>query len=183
MSKSISIIAIVLISLTVVAPVAFATSGECSYHGGANCTAGPSSQGYAVCNDGWTSSVLYSQTDECQSSCISPADVASEVQTIQQDANQIIQAIQNGFASILSNDSALSNQAQTDCQSSASRMGFYNTGCTSNGGSNQYALDQAKEQLAISQEQMKGRCLRTANRKRTMCRTSSPADLSSRRNA
>lgn len=133
--------------------ISFAISGECSYHDGVNCSVGPNPQGYAVCNDGWASSVFYSQTDECQASCLTPAEVTDRINVAEQEKNQYIQLIQNEYAGILSSDSALSSQEQTDCQSSASRMGVYNTGCTSNGSSNQYALDQAKEQLAISQEQ------------------------------
>lgn len=55
---------LVLLLLLVASPV-FADSGACSYHGGVNCGA---SGVYATCNDGTTSSVLYSSMVECQSS-------------------------------------------------------------------------------------------------------------------
>jgi Putative peptidoglycan binding domain len=46
-----------------------------------NCAAGASLTGDAVCNDGWISSVPYSETDECssQNACNSPVFVASTV--------------------------------------------------------------------------------------------------------
>ncbi|MCX6738968.1 MAG: hypothetical protein NT098_02845 [Candidatus Parcubacteria bacterium] len=46
--------------------VTFAISGACSYHGGVNCSIGPSITGMVTCNDGWVNSnVLFSNTDEC----------------------------------------------------------------------------------------------------------------------
>ena len=45
--------------------LAQATSGACSYHGGVNCSAGASSSGNAICNDGWESSTSYYATNEC----------------------------------------------------------------------------------------------------------------------
>jgi hypothetical protein len=55
---------------------AFAVSGACSSHGGVNCSAGASSSGNAVCNDGWESSTSYYNTDECKTNitdyCILP---------------------------------------------------------------------------------------------------------------
>jgi predicted RND superfamily exporter protein len=82
------------------------------------------------------------------------------VQTIQQDANQIIQIIQNGYSAILSEDSALIATCQTSMNAQAAGRGLMGspTGasmisqCSNN---TQYTLDQSKEQLAISQEQMK----------------------------
>lgn len=49
-----------------VAPINFsnATSGACSYHSGANCDIGAINN-RAICNDGWLSSVLYSDMEEC----------------------------------------------------------------------------------------------------------------------
>ncbi|MGC9602795.1 MAG: hypothetical protein ABSE76_03630 [Minisyncoccia bacterium] len=44
-----------------------AVSGMCSDHGGVNCSIGPASDGNAICNDGFESSVSYSDTDECNS--------------------------------------------------------------------------------------------------------------------
>lgn len=44
--------------------MALGTSGACSYHSGANCSIG-SIDGRAVCNDGWLSSVAYSDMEEC----------------------------------------------------------------------------------------------------------------------
>lgn len=46
---------------------AFATSGACSGHGGVDCSS--QSDGYAVCEDGFISSVQYSDMVECQASC------------------------------------------------------------------------------------------------------------------
>jgi len=51
---------------------AHAVSGACSSHGGVNCSAGAGLSGKAVCNDGWTSSVNFSQADECRTSCTPP---------------------------------------------------------------------------------------------------------------
>jgi len=151
--KILFVFAIGLILFSFSKQISFATSGECSYHGGVNCGAGANAQGYAVCNDGWISSVYYSQTDECQMSCLTPDEVSSEMQTVQQETNQIIQTIQNEYTSILNSDTQTSNQAQTNCQSSASRFGFFNSGCTNSNGSGQYSIDQSKEQLAIAQAQ------------------------------
>ena len=48
-----------------------AISGACSYHGGVNCSAGPSSGGNVVCNDGWLdSSVSYYDSVACGSTPI-----------------------------------------------------------------------------------------------------------------
>lgn len=57
-----------LVLLFLVATPAFATSGACSSHGGVNCDLKTTS-GYAVCSDGFTSSVEYSNMEECQASC------------------------------------------------------------------------------------------------------------------
>ncbi len=43
-----------------------ATSGACSYHGGVNCKVVSEAGGNAICNDGWVSSVQYSDVDECK---------------------------------------------------------------------------------------------------------------------
>lgn len=43
----------------------FAIEGACSSHGGVNCGAGPINS-YAVCYDGWISSVFYSDMVECE---------------------------------------------------------------------------------------------------------------------
>lgn len=43
----------------------YATSGACSYHGGVNCSAGPSLYGNAQCSDGTLSSVSYYDMAEC----------------------------------------------------------------------------------------------------------------------
>ncbi len=46
--------------------LALATSGACSGHGGVSCSAGPDSDGSAICNDGWrNSSVRYSSMVKC----------------------------------------------------------------------------------------------------------------------
>jgi hypothetical protein len=50
------------------APVVYATSGACSYHGGVDCSAGPASDGNAICNDDSESSVPYDDMEECQDS-------------------------------------------------------------------------------------------------------------------
>jgi hypothetical protein len=46
----------------------FAISGACSSHGGVNCTIGSSALGNSICNDGWTSSTSFYDTDECKTS-------------------------------------------------------------------------------------------------------------------
>jgi len=49
-----------------VIPVAFATSGACSYHGGVDCKAGKDGDGSVICNDGWEdSSVQYNDMVGC----------------------------------------------------------------------------------------------------------------------
>jgi len=62
------IIFVSLLLLSIQFQNVYATSGACSYHGGVNCSAGASSYGKAICNDGWESSTYYSLTDECKSS-------------------------------------------------------------------------------------------------------------------
>ncbi len=48
------------------ASVVFARSGCCSGHGGADCGAGPQTDGAVICKDGWTgSSCSYSSMVEC----------------------------------------------------------------------------------------------------------------------
>lgn len=49
-----------------------ADSGACSYHQGVNCSAGASSYGNAICNDGYESSVSYYSISECRVSCTPP---------------------------------------------------------------------------------------------------------------
>ena len=51
--------------------VSNASSGACSYHGGVNCSV-TSSEGNAVCNDGFESSTSYASTDECKLQCPYP---------------------------------------------------------------------------------------------------------------
>jgi murein L,D-transpeptidase YcbB/YkuD len=85
--KKISIIIVGLTAFSFLSATALATSGECSYHGGVNCSAGASNQGYAVCNDGWISSVSFSNTDECQVSapvCNYPVQPSCSLSAIQQ---------------------------------------------------------------------------------------------------
>jgi hypothetical protein len=92
--KKISIGIISLIAFSLLSATALATSGECSYHGGVNCSAGANFQGYAVCKDGWVSSVPYSQTDECQQANPCPAPLVigctdqSELQLYQNEQTQ-----------------------------------------------------------------------------------------------
>lgn len=56
-------------------PIASATSGACSYHGGVDCSV---SSYYATCGDGTQSSVLYSDMQECNEAdtpvCRVPSD-------------------------------------------------------------------------------------------------------------
>ena len=48
-----------------------AVSGSCSYHGGADCSAGADYDGSVICNDGWRdSSVGYYETSICRSTDI-----------------------------------------------------------------------------------------------------------------
>lgn len=55
------------IGLFFIVPIAFATSGACSSHGGVNCAAGPDSDGSVICNDTWPdSSVQYSSMVMCE---------------------------------------------------------------------------------------------------------------------
>lgn len=60
---------IIILSFLFIPTFAFAISGACSSHTGVNCSIRST---FATCNDGFVSSTLYSQTDECQSSCIPP---------------------------------------------------------------------------------------------------------------
>ncbi len=61
------------------------------WHGGVNCAVLQSATGYAVCNDGWISSVQFSQMDECfLSSCVAPAPQCSQA-TLNQIQNSISQ--------------------------------------------------------------------------------------------
>lgn len=56
--------------------VSFATSGACSDHQGVMCSAGASSSGSVICNDGWVnSSVKYSDALECKDICLVTQDV------------------------------------------------------------------------------------------------------------
>lgn len=78
-------------------PTAFATSGECSYHGGVNCVAGPNVYGDAICNDGWASSVLYSQTSECNQfvTCLPESTVDQMNQELENTIGASIQQLEN----------------------------------------------------------------------------------------
>jgi len=57
---------ILAVAILIIPSKVFGISGACSSHGGVNCSAGANLEGNVVCNDGWAnSSVLFSQTDEC----------------------------------------------------------------------------------------------------------------------
>jgi hypothetical protein len=45
--------------------IAQAIQGTCSYHGGVNCSVGPTPDGSSICNDGWISSEFYYDMKEC----------------------------------------------------------------------------------------------------------------------
>ena len=68
----ISGLSIILLGIT---PIAFATSGACSYHGGIDCSAGSGPLGNAICKDGTESSTNYYDAQECsvnRSYCVAP---------------------------------------------------------------------------------------------------------------
>jgi hypothetical protein len=66
MKNKISLIILALYVFSGSTDLVFATSGACSYHSGANCSAS-SYNGSVVCNDGWTdSSVKYYDMEECK---------------------------------------------------------------------------------------------------------------------
>ncbi len=80
--------------------LSFATSGACSYHGGVNCSVG-SSAGYAQCNDGTVSSVLYSAMVECSIPttppfCIAPSQYDYKYTSTVQCSGLSVQQAQNG---------------------------------------------------------------------------------------
>ncbi len=98
------------------APMAFATSGECSNHGGVNCSAGASADGNVVCNDGYLdSSVAYSDVAECrgpQQDCTEDQMNALRQQyDITNDVNQITN-LQNQIATV---ESQAQQQEATTC--------------------------------------------------------------------
>lgn len=83
----------------------FATSGACSSHGGVNCGFGPINS-QAVCNDGWLSSVLYSDMVECvdfNANCASfltdpqytstRADLSNQINTVKSQIDALNQQI------------------------------------------------------------------------------------------
>jgi hypothetical protein len=83
---------IILLSLP---SISFATSGACSSHGGVNCSAGAGTNDQAICNDGWTGSVVpFSDVNECKVSgpqCVYPTQTQptcslSDIQTQKQNA-------------------------------------------------------------------------------------------------
>ena len=157
MAKKIFFVALVALFLSsLLIKTTFAISGACSYHGGVNCNAGANAQGYSTCNDGWVSSVPYSQTDECQTLCLTPAEVSSEIQTIQQDANQLVQSIQNEYTAIFSEDNSLQNQCLGVANGEAAAHGMmgspnasaYSAQCDNS----QYKIDSSEESLAIAQD-------------------------------
>ena len=130
MAKKVLLVSFAIIFILFSPRTSFATSGECSYHGGVDCSAGPSISGNAQCNDGWISSVLYSETDECQSDDFNPYSVCgssipqmlcstSTLQSYQNLLNQSIQSCETlnariGSSAICSN-SSLTSEIQT-CQ-------------------------------------------------------------------
>ena len=130
MAKKVLLVSLAIFFILFSPRASFATSGECSYHGGVDCSAGPSISGNAQCNDGWISSVLYSETDECQSDDFNPYSVCgssipqmlcstSTLQSYQNLLNQSIQSCETlnariGSSAICSN-SSLTSEIQT-CQ-------------------------------------------------------------------
>lgn len=57
---------LLIVTILISAQLTFATSGACSSHEGVNCTAGPTSSGKVICNDGWAESrVGYEFTNIC----------------------------------------------------------------------------------------------------------------------
>lgn len=84
-------------TLFAIAP-AFATSGACSWHGGVNCSVGPSLGGYAQCYDGSISSVPYSMMSECNTASLCPQPLAigctdeSQLQPLEDELNNAQQS-------------------------------------------------------------------------------------------
>jgi hypothetical protein len=106
---------LVIILSFLIAPCVLAISGACSDHNGVNCYR-ESSNGYAVCNDGFISSTLYSQTDECKINCVLPIATCSQQQISQlQSAEQ--SALSSANASALANGLMGSNVSMGQSQS------------------------------------------------------------------
>lgn len=87
----------------------FATSGACSYHGGANCSV-KSSSGNAICNDGWESSVPYGSMVECIASnqCSRPTttqcpEAGLQSQLIQSGASRYTPELAQGQLQVCQN--------------------------------------------------------------------------------
>jgi len=80
-SRLLPVAAVLFLSMpvTTFAPIAFATSGACSGHGGVSCAAGPDTDGSVICEDNWKmSTVQYSDMLECVAA---PEPIATQAQT------------------------------------------------------------------------------------------------------
>ncbi len=132
-----------------VMPSALAISGECASHLGVNC-ATQSLTGDAVCNDGWVSSVPYSETSECSAtvSCLTSDEVAQLVQSAEQEYQPIIQNLENEEQQAVA-EQQQTNQAQTESQAQQQSLLSQYHGV--NSAMSQYWSDlAAKQQQAIS---------------------------------
>ena len=99
MLKKIFSVFMLIFTLLTIGHAAQATSGACSSHGGVNCTVISLRDNSAICNDGWVSSVQYSDMVECnqdtnQTYCIPPK--AYTYTTSAQCASVQMQLIRNG---------------------------------------------------------------------------------------
>lgn len=133
-----------IILLLGVSHAAFATSGECSYHGGVDCSAGPNFEGYAVCNDGWVSSVLYSDTEECQQ------------QTNPCPAPVVIGCTDQSELQIYENEQA---QDEGTCQAENARAGVLGVSCDNPSLDEQISSCQAEIQDYQTEVQDQKQCI------------------------
>jgi len=102
-----------------------ATSGACSYHGGVDCSAGASSDGNAICEDGTESSVAYSAMAECINTSVtsnecSPLYASEEYNLYTRSSPAQQQAIKETVQSYIpvlnSSISAVNDSLDTDIQ-------------------------------------------------------------------
>jgi hypothetical protein len=149
--RKISIAIIGLFTFAFFSATALAISGACSYHGGVDCSAGPSIGGNAQCNDGWISSVPYSEIDECQSNDFNPFSMCDSSIPQMLCSTSSLQSYEN-----------ILNQFQQSCEVSSARTGGSSATCSNPTLTNEIQTCQQEIQTYQQWEQSYNSCIATA---------------------
>ena len=104
---------------------AHATSGACSYHGGVNCSAGADYFGRAICNDGSSSSIDYSEMHECRATSPQICSLAATEQLLKLPPDEQYTEIQLVERYIKMLDTQIQNTQQQQAQINQNYQNIY----------------------------------------------------------